>query len=536
MFYPNGKTERMTSGLILTSLLHLAALDSVCTIQAAPSVEHFEDSAWQIGAVIFSDPGELDPCWSRTDTAGYYWTPYVGITSGGFSGPYNGVGGSGKYLYTSPTGPGPSSTSLITPRYYVASLDTPAIEFYTHILAFPSSNFQSFVVAADTGSGWFPLQTFTSSTQTTKLSPWDRHVLYLNPFRADTMQFKFTVNRSLNAFLKVGLDEFSIKDSTCTAIFSPFTYSGTGLTRSFSCTNPKPNYSYQWLFGDGSSSQSLNPTHSYSSTGSFTITLVTASECGRIDSSQATIQVCNSIQPSILTTINGNTVSFNSQGQGIASAYWSFGDGGSSTLLNPVHTYSNTGAFAVQLVVTNSCGETFISYETVILCSELSPQFTAQVISTNAQGMTVQFDGSYSLGNIASYQWNFGDNSTGTGLAPLKTYATPGFSYIVTLTTLDDCSQDSSISKPLTQVSLTDTQTNDLLLYPNPAEVYVFLTEPPGDSFMSASLFLPNGMCVDTYPSGTQMLDIRHLPPGLYYLVLTYPMKVATLPLLISPP
>lgn len=71
--------------LSMSTLLPVATPDSVCGVQPAPSAESFEDSVWQIGAVIFGDPGGLDPCWSRSDTTGFYWTPFVGITSGGYS-------------------------------------------------------------------------------------------------------------------------------------------------------------------------------------------------------------------------------------------------------------------------------------------------------------------------------------------------------------------------------------------------------------------------------------------------------------------
>jgi len=521
--------------LSISSFVHVATPDSICGIQTAPSTESFQDSTWRIGALIFSDPGDIGPCWSRSDTTGFYWTPFVGITSGGFTGPYSGAGGSGKYLYTSPSS-GPSATSLLTPRYYMAPLDTAAIEFYTHILEYTTGDFVSMVVSADTGSGWFPMQTITTSTQIVKNSPWDRRIIYLNPFRADTMQFKFTVTRAPNAYLKVGLDAFSVRDTTCPPIASPYTYSGTGLTRSFALANPKPNFSYQWYFGDGGSSTSTTPTHSYSSPGSYTITLVTTSECGRIDSTQGTLQICAPSQPSISYSLSGNTVSFLAQGSGIANVYWSFGDGASSTAQNPTHTYANTGAFTVQLSATNTCGESTTAYDTVRLCSPLSPQFTAQILSTNAQGMTVQFDAAVSLGSIQSYQWNFGDNSTGTGQSPKKTYVIPGLNYLVTLSTLDSCGQTLSISKPLTQVSLPNEAVNRAYLYPNPAQQRIFLRAPGSQRLLEGKIYHTNGTLVDLLPAGTSEWDILPLPAGIYYVVLTYPDQSVVLPLVVERP
>ena len=523
--------------LSISSLFYSATPDSVCTVQSAPSFEPFEDSQWQIGALIFGNPGQLDPCWSRSDTTGFYWTPFVGSTSGTWTGPNFGVGGSGKYLYTSPSS-GPSSTSLITPRYYIAPLDTPAVEFYTHIYdgPFGGGGFNSFVVDCDTGNGWFSIQTISTSSQTSKNSPWDARNIYLEPFRADTMRFKFTVNRASNAYLKVGFDEFSIRDTTCQSFSSPFSYNGSGFTRNFSVVSPQLNYTYFWYFGDGASSQGLTNTHTYASTGTYTVNLVTTSDCGRIDSSQGTIQICSPIQPVISSTITGNTVSFTAQGSGLTNASWSFGDGATSTSLNPTHTYASSGVYVVQLSTSNSCGEISSTVDTLFICDVLVPEFTAQILTTNAQGMTVQFDAQVSLGNIQSYQWGFGDNTTGVGKTVTKTYIIPGLNYIVTLTTVDSCGQSLSIAKPLTQVSVPDTDMPGLFVYPNPAQDRIFLASPLSHGFLFGQIFHPSGKQVAFLPRGTAEWDIRYLSPGMYYLVLTFSDQRTTVPLIVAQP
>jgi len=59
---------------------------------------------------------------------------------------------------------------------------------------------------------------------------------------------------------------------------------------------------------------------------------------------------------------------------------------------------------------------------------------------TGTAGIPVTLDGSGSSdsdGTIASYSWNFGDGTTGTGVAPSHTYAAAG-SYTVSLTVTDD--------------------------------------------------------------------------------------------------
>lgn len=55
---------------------------------------------------------------------------------------------------------------------------------------------------------------------------------------------------------------------------------------------------------------------------------------------------------------------------------------------------------------------------------------------TGTAGLAVQFSGAASTGSIASYVWNFGDGTTGTGVAPAHVYATNG-TFQVTLTVTD---------------------------------------------------------------------------------------------------
>jgi len=50
---------------------------------------------------------------------------------------------------------------------------------------------------------------------------------------------------------------------------------------------------------------------------------------------------------------------------------------------------------------------------------------------------SVQFDGSASTGAIVSFDWNFGDGTTGSGVRPVHTYAVAG-NYNVTLKVTDD--------------------------------------------------------------------------------------------------
>jgi len=59
--------------------------------------------------------------------------------------------------------------------------------------------------------------------------------------------------------------------------------------------------------------------------------------------------------PDFTWTIAGTTVSFSSFAQHAESYWWTFGDGGTDTTANPVHTYAEIGSYRVKLTVSNDC-------------------------------------------------------------------------------------------------------------------------------------------------------------------------------------
>ncbi|MCX7767686.1 MAG: PKD domain-containing protein [Flavobacteriales bacterium] len=90
--------------------------------------------------------------------------------------------------------------------------------------------------------------------------------------------------------------------------------------------------------------------------GTFTITYsVTQNGC----SSTSTYDVLVNPAPVALfdtAYTNNGTVSFVNLSQNGSTYQWSFGDGNSSTAMNPTHTYLNSGTYFVTLVVSNACG------------------------------------------------------------------------------------------------------------------------------------------------------------------------------------
>lgn len=127
------------------------------------------------------------------------------------------------------------------------------------------------------------------------------------------------------------------------------------------------------------------------------------------------------------------TVSFRDLSYGkISSWLWSFGDGSTSTLQNPVHTYFVPNTYTVSLLVTNPYGSNRKTSENFItIGSPPMAKFLAEPKSGQAP-LTVQFT-DLSTGNPKQYEWSFSDGTESTDKNPVHIFQEGG-NYNVTLT------------------------------------------------------------------------------------------------------
>lgn len=128
--------------------------------------------------------------------------------------------------------------------------------------------------------------------------------------------------------------------------------------------------SYAWTFGDGGTADYANPTWYYANSGTYTAKLIVTDNAGGKGTNTVTLWVGASNRPPVAVVAanptKGNaplTVNFSSAGSGdpdgsIAAYAWNFGDGGSSTLANPAHTYVARGSYVARLTVTDNLGAT----------------------------------------------------------------------------------------------------------------------------------------------------------------------------------
>ena len=121
--------------------------------------------------------------------------------------------------------------------------------------------------------------------------------------------------------------------------------------------------SYAWTFGDGGTSTAANPSHTYASSGIYTVALTVSGSGGSNTQTRAsyiTVTVPAPVASFIANVTSGNAplaVNFTNLSSGAITSYaWTFGDGGTSTATNPAHTYANAGSYTVALTATGPGG------------------------------------------------------------------------------------------------------------------------------------------------------------------------------------
>lgn len=201
---------------------------------------------------------------------------------------------------------------------------------------------------------------------------------------------------------------------------------------------------WSWNFGDGGNSTAQNPSYTYNSAGTYSVSLtVSSSTQGCNDAVTKTGYITVSGSPTAGfsgSPTSGDyplTVDFTDASADATGWSWDFGDGvGSSTQQNPSYTYDAAGTYTVTLTASNACGsdiEQKADYITVSTPPQDPPvaDFTGSPTSGSAP-LAVQFT-DQSTNNPTSWSWDFGDGiGTSSAQNPSYTYNDPG-TYTVTL-------------------------------------------------------------------------------------------------------
>lgn len=183
-----------------------------------------------------------------------------------------------------------------------------------------------------------------------------------------TYSIKLTVENAYGSDTEIKDNYIQVNQSGSAPIasFTATPRSGTApVTVSFTDESTNTPTSWQWDFGDGGSSNEQNPTHSYNTEGTYTVSLTATNSYGS-DTEEKTDYITVSsggntpIAEFTANTTSGSaplTVDFTDQSSNNPTSWqWDFGDGGTSTQQNPSHSYNNNGSYTVILTALNSYG------------------------------------------------------------------------------------------------------------------------------------------------------------------------------------
>lgn len=229
--------------------------------------------------------------------------------------------------------------------------------------------------------------------------------------------------------------------------------------------------SYLWDFGDGSTTTTTSPSHTYTSNGAFTVTLVAYSGSGCSDTLTTDIFIDSIPTAGFTNTIEclGYPTIFTNTSTGSPVSYeWDFGDGSPlDNTANPSHTYASAGSYLVQLTVTNSVNCT----NTIPQLVQVNQVPVADFIwSQTCQGQQMNFT-DQTLNNPIGWAWDFGDGGTSLIQNPSHLYLDTG-SYTVQLIVsggsgcLDSISYDVYVdSIPQANFTFAQVCTNDTTVF-----------------------------------------------------------------------
>jgi YVTN family beta-propeller protein len=259
-------------------------------------------------------------------------------------------------------------------------IGTPSVQPVLPIAAFsasPTSGKVPLTVAftdksTDSPTSWS--WTFGDGSTSTSKSPAHTYS------KAGKYTVKLTVKNAAGSSTKTITNYITVKTAPVKPVsaFSATPTSGNApLKVTFTDKSTNNPTSWKWSFGDGSTSTSKNPAHTYTKAGKYTVKLTVKNAAG---SSTKTITNYITVKTAPVkpvsafsaTPISGKVplkVQFTDKSSNVPTSWkWSFGDGSTSTLKNPAHTYNKAGKYTVKLTVKNTKGsstKTMSGYITV---------------------------------------------------------------------------------------------------------------------------------------------------------------------------
>ena len=273
----------------------------------------------------------------------------------------------------------------------------------------------------------------------------------INPIHNYTSSGSFVVTHTISDDCGNSISHSEVVDIDLTLPEPDFVYTLTGCGQvDFVSNDQSVNLNHSWDFGDGSSSSTVNPMHTYTTSGTFSVIHTVSNQCGDASFTETIIIDLSPPMSNFTYVMTGGCreIAFTSSDQNpVLSHIWDFGDGNSSSAINPVHMYANNGTFSVNHSLSNDCGSTSFTETITIDIPSPDPDF---MFSIEECTTVVNFFSTAMNGE--EHEWDFdGDLSTVESTEENPSFDFLQFgTYTITHTVTDDCGGSSTFTQTIT--------------------------------------------------------------------------------------
>ena len=186
-----------------------------------------------------------------------------------------------------------------------------------------------------------------------------------------------------------------------------------------------------WDFGDGVLSSEVKPSHTFTFIGNYNVTLKVGNSHGcmaslskpeYIKNHGTTAGFINNVSATCVPT----KIVFQNKvvNTGTFTSQWDFGDGNSSTLSNPTHTFASGGSYTVKQFIKSQYGCVDSLIKNITVTNPVSANFSADVLLGCRPPLKTTFTNQVLSGN--NYLWTFGDSTTSALSNPVHQFSDTG--------------------------------------------------------------------------------------------------------------
>lgn len=184
---------------------------------------------------------------------------------------------------------------------------------------------------------------------------------------------------------------------------------------------PFSGASFTWSFGDGSPRLTAGAgpvNHTYTSPGTYKVRLILTDTnyCNAPDSIERDLRIAPLVDAQFETPPGGCApydAHFNNTSLAGQQFFWDFGDGTTSSAVNPNHLYANVGTYTIRLIAIDSgtCNIIDSTQKTITVSSKPTADFSHAPIPAQENKPTIFTN--LSTGGVR-YKWLFGDGDSTT--------------------------------------------------------------------------------------------------------------------------